>query len=90
MSNASETLNDTFSVFNGHLDQDDLDSMSPISSVNIQRKFLAENVKRYSVEEGNIRGTLFVPPGEGPFPAIMTLYMVESKESMLLKILQLC
>ena len=48
--------------------------MSPISSVNIQRKFLAENVKRYSVEEGNIRGTLFVPPGEGPFPAIMTLY----------------
>ena len=35
MSNASETLNYTFSVFNGHLDQDDLNSMSPISSVNI-------------------------------------------------------
>ena len=31
MSNASETLNYTFSVFTGHLDQDDLDSMSPIS-----------------------------------------------------------
>ena len=74
MTDASETLNYTFSVFNGHLDQDDLDSMSPISSVNIQRKFLAEKVKRYTVEEGNIRGTLFVPPGEGPFPAIMTLY----------------
>ena len=74
MSNASETLNYTFSVFNGHLDQDDLDRQSPISSVSIQRTFLAENVKRYSVEEGNIRGTLFVPPGKGPFPAIMILH----------------
>ena len=44
MTNANEILNYTFSVFNGHLNEGGLDSMSPINSVNLQRKFLAENV----------------------------------------------
>jgi len=29
---------------------------------------MAEGVKRFPVREGRIRGTLFIPPGDGPFP----------------------
>ena len=29
---------------------------------------MAEGVKRIPVREGRIRGTLFLPPGNGPFP----------------------
>ena len=29
---------------------------------------MADGVKRIPVREGRIRGTLFLPPGEGPFP----------------------
>ena len=29
---------------------------------------MADGVKRIPVGEGRIRGTLFLPPGEGPFP----------------------
>ncbi|XP_076873841.1 acyl-coenzyme A thioesterase 1 [Brachyhypopomus gauderio] len=38
-----------------------------------QRRFLAEGVRRILVRESRLFGTLFVPPGEGPFPAIIVL-----------------
>ena len=29
---------------------------------------MADGVQRISVREGRVRGTLFLPPGNGPFP----------------------
>ncbi|XP_068948235.1 acyl-coenzyme A thioesterase 6-like [Petaurus breviceps papuanus] len=39
-----------------------------------ERSFLRPGVKRIRVREGSVRGTLFLPPGAGPFPGIIDLY----------------
>ncbi|KAI6068267.1 Acyl-coenzyme A thioesterase 5 [Aix galericulata] len=39
-----------------------------------ERLFLREGVRRVPVREGRIRATLFLPPGNGPFPGIIDLY----------------
>ncbi|KAM3918274.1 acyl-coenzyme A thioesterase 1-like [Leptodactylus fuscus] len=39
-----------------------------------ERSFLGEGVTRVPVREGRVRGSLFLPPGIGPFPAIIDLY----------------
>ncbi|XP_072301776.1 acyl-coenzyme A thioesterase 2, mitochondrial [Eucyclogobius newberryi] len=38
------------------------------------REFMSEGMKRIPVKEGRLRGVLFVPPGQGPFPGILDLY----------------
>ncbi|KAJ0061047.1 hypothetical protein NL108_004755 [Boleophthalmus pectinirostris] len=45
------------------------------------REFMAEGVKRIPLTEGRLRGTLFVPPGPGPFPAIVDLYTLGGRLS---------
>lgn len=57
------------------------------SEVN-QREFMIEGMKRIPVQEGRLRGVLFVPPGNGPFPGIVDLYtlgggLTESRASLL-------
>jgi dienelactone hydrolase len=42
-------------------------------STTIERNWLREGVKRISVEEDGLHGTLFLPSGTGPFPGIITL-----------------
>ncbi|XP_003214598.3 acyl-coenzyme A thioesterase 1 isoform X1 [Anolis carolinensis] len=39
-----------------------------------ERAFLGEGTRRIPVREGALRGTLFLPPGDGPFPGIIDLY----------------
>ncbi|KAM9719017.1 acyl-coenzyme A thioesterase 5-like isoform 1-T2 [Menidia menidia] len=39
-----------------------------------ERLLMGDGVSRAPVKEGNIRGVLFTPPGEGPFPAVLDLY----------------
>ncbi|XP_036437895.1 acyl-coenzyme A thioesterase 5-like isoform X1 [Colossoma macropomum] len=39
-----------------------------------ERHFTGPGVRRAPVSDGRIRGTLFTPPGEGPFPGIIDLY----------------
>lgn len=39
-----------------------------------QRDFLAPGVQRVPVRTGRVRATLFLPPGEGPFPGILDLF----------------
>ncbi|XP_041847871.1 acyl-coenzyme A thioesterase 1-like [Melanotaenia boesemani] len=50
-----------------------------------ERILMGNGVSRVSVKEGNIRGVLFIPPGEGPFPAVMDLctFMSEKRPSLL-------
>ncbi|KAM4605187.1 acyl-coenzyme A thioesterase 3-like [Polymixia lowei] len=57
-----------FSVHEG----DGLDG--PLVEATNERQLLAEGVSRLPVKDGNIRGVLFTPPGEGPFPAVLDLY----------------
>ncbi|XP_035867794.1 peroxisomal succinyl-coenzyme A thioesterase-like isoform X2 [Phyllostomus discolor] len=39
-----------------------------------QRDFLPPGVRREPVSAGRVRATLFLPPGEGPFPGILDLF----------------
>ncbi|XP_018618234.2 acyl-coenzyme A thioesterase 1-like [Scleropages formosus] len=45
-----------------------------LATETIERAFMVEGARRRSVKVGRIRGTLFVPPGRGPFPGILDLY----------------
>ncbi|KAK2864349.1 hypothetical protein Q7C36_003503 [Tachysurus vachellii] len=38
------------------------------------RSFMLDGMQRVPVKHGRLRGTLFIPPGEGPFPGIIDLY----------------
>lgn len=52
-------------VLDGHVD--DMPSSKPLCSLKIERHFMGAGVRRIEVREGRVRGTLFLPPGEGPF-----------------------
>ncbi|XP_062413549.1 LOW QUALITY PROTEIN: acyl-coenzyme A thioesterase 1-like [Pungitius pungitius] len=39
-----------------------------------ERLLIGDGVIRRPIKEGNIRGVVFTPPGEGPFPAVLDLY----------------
>ncbi|CAO2586870.1 Acyl-coenzyme A thioesterase 3, partial [Lemmus lemmus] len=41
-----------------------------------ERHFMAPGVRRVPVREGRVRATLFLPPGNGPFPGIIDLFGV--------------
>ncbi|XP_058612549.1 acyl-coenzyme A thioesterase 1 [Onychostoma macrolepis] len=42
-----------------------------VAKVTNERHCLTDDVRRIPVKEGRIRGTLFMPPGKGPFPGIL-------------------
>ncbi|XP_036061607.1 acyl-coenzyme A thioesterase 5-like [Onychomys torridus] len=39
-----------------------------------ERHFMAPGVRRVPVREGRVRATLFLPPGNGPFPGIIDMF----------------
>jgi len=39
-----------------------------VGSFLLNRWFIAPGVRRIAIRENGIVGTLFLPPGEGPFP----------------------
>ncbi|XP_068110409.1 acyl-coenzyme A thioesterase 1-like [Hyperolius riggenbachi] len=45
-----------------------------LASAAQERGFMGEGVTRLLVREGRVRGSLFLPPGSGPFPAVIDLY----------------
>nr|XP_040026574.1 acyl-coenzyme A thioesterase 1-like [Gasterosteus aculeatus aculeatus] len=45
-----------------------------LAEVTNERLLIGDGVIRRTVGEENIRGVLFTPPGEGPFPAVLDLY----------------
>jgi dienelactone hydrolase len=44
-----------------------------LAATKIERLFVADGVERVSVRERGLVGTLFLPPGEGPLPAMLTV-----------------
>ena len=53
--------------FDGYTDPQESSSLQPLSSNTFEKGYMADGVKRIPVREGRIRGTLFLPPGDGPF-----------------------
>ncbi|XP_063070575.1 acyl-coenzyme A thioesterase 1-like isoform X2 [Engraulis encrasicolus] len=45
-----------------------------LAKVTHQRRFMKYGAERRVVTDGRLRGTLFIPPGPGPFPGIVDLY----------------
>ncbi|CAK6965637.1 Hypothetical predicted protein [Scomber scombrus] len=45
-----------------------------LAEVTNERLLIGNGVTRLPMQVGNIRGVLFTPPGQGPFPAVMDLY----------------
>ncbi|KAJ8309324.1 hypothetical protein KUTeg_014198 [Tegillarca granosa] len=66
----------TLNVFKGHYSWDELYSktMQPLVSTVIRRWYKAPDVKREQIRVGNIRGTLFLPPGKGPFLGVIDMF----------------
>ena len=66
-SDVTKPFNIVLSCFDGHVIPNE-SSLQLLSSETFQKWYIAEGVKRTPVREGRIRGTLFLPPGDGPFP----------------------
>ncbi|XP_045907405.1 acyl-coenzyme A thioesterase 6-like isoform X2 [Micropterus dolomieu] len=50
-----------------------------LAEANNERLLIGDRVSRLPVKEGNIRGVLFTPPGEGQFPAVLDLSSFKSE-----------
>ncbi|EDO34825.1 predicted protein [Nematostella vectensis] len=71
-------------VFSGN----DEEPKDLITMATFRRHFMSKGVRRIPIREGRIRGTLFVPQGNGPFPAIMDMFgtaggLIEFKAALL-------
>ncbi|XP_077565588.1 acyl-coenzyme A thioesterase 1 [Stigmatopora nigra] len=47
-----------------------------LASETNEREYMTEGMRRIPVKEGRVRGVLFIPPGKGPFPGIIDLYIL--------------
>ncbi|KAM9467981.1 bile acid-CoA:amino acid N-acyltransferase-like isoform 2-T2 [Clarias gariepinus] len=61
------------SVYDGHITQD-FNQLTPLVITIIERWYMAPGVQCFDVHEKGVRGSLFIPPGPGPFPAILDLW----------------
>ncbi|XP_043943808.1 bile acid-CoA:amino acid N-acyltransferase-like [Protopterus annectens] len=61
------------SVFDGHVFERS-PNKTALAVIEVERWFMAPGVKRVKVRQNGIVGTLFLPPGPGPFPGVMELW----------------
>ncbi|XP_030621813.1 acyl-CoA thioesterase 19 [Chanos chanos] len=61
------------SVYKGHMTEG-FKEQTPLASVVAERWYIAPGIQRISITEKGIKGTLFLPPGPGPFPAVFDLW----------------
>ncbi|XP_072530267.1 laminin subunit beta-1b isoform X3 [Salminus brasiliensis] len=61
------------SVYDGHVTQG-FNLLTALGTCVIERWYMAPGVQRLSVREKEVRGTLFIPPGPGPFPAVLDMW----------------
>ena len=67
-SDVTKPYNVALNCFDGHIDPQESSSSQPLSSKTFEKGYMANEVKRIPVKEERIRGTLFLSPGDGPFP----------------------
>lgn len=63
-------------VYKGHisLEQCVAGTLKEVASTELVRFVMAPGVRRIMVREGRVRGALFLPPGPGPFPAVIDVF----------------
>ncbi|XP_062373498.1 acyl-coenzyme A thioesterase 5-like isoform X2 [Sardina pilchardus] len=61
------------SVFKGHMTQG-FSEKDALATVVTERWYLTPGVQRVDVREQGVKGTLFIPPGPGPFPAVLDMW----------------
>uniref|UniRef100_A0AAY5EJJ0 Acyl-CoA thioesterase 16 n=1 Tax=Electrophorus electricus TaxID=8005 RepID=A0AAY5EJJ0_ELEEL len=61
------------SVHDGHVSQG-FTQLTPLESLVIERWYMAPGVRRLDIRERGVRGTLFIPPGPGPFPGLLDMW----------------
>ncbi|KAK9538476.1 hypothetical protein VZT92_003644 [Zoarces viviparus] len=69
---STKSLNPHVVKFSVHEEEEEEGRM--LAEATNERLLIGDGVSRRTVKEGNIRGVLFTPPGEGPFPAVLDLY----------------
>ncbi|XP_064872558.1 acyl-coenzyme A thioesterase 1-like [Oncorhynchus nerka] len=61
------------SVYRGHMSQGFREQVA-LASVVTERWYMAPGVRRVDITEGGVTGTLFLPPGPGPFPGVLDMW----------------
>ncbi|XP_061074725.1 acyl-coenzyme A thioesterase 3-like [Conger conger] len=69
------------SLLNGHVSSQGIRSHDEgqgkgegLASVTVERWYMAPGVRRIDIREEGLVGTMFLPPGPGPFPAVLDLF----------------
>ena len=66
-SDVTKPFNIVLNCFDDHVTPSK-SSLNLLSRATFQKWYMAKGVNRIPVREGRIRATLFIPPGDGPFP----------------------
>uniref|UniRef100_A0A3Q3WAT3 Acyl-CoA thioesterase 19 n=1 Tax=Mola mola TaxID=94237 RepID=A0A3Q3WAT3_MOLML len=61
------------SLLEGHVSSRDSQS-TELAAVTTERWYMAPGVQRIAIRQNGVIGTLFMPPGPGPFPAMLDLW----------------
>ncbi|XP_076015967.1 peroxisomal succinyl-coenzyme A thioesterase-like isoform X2 [Genypterus blacodes] len=61
------------SLYRGHAVEGFVEQ-TPLASVLTERWHMAPGVQRIEIREDTLRGTLFIPPGVGPFPGMLDMW----------------
>ncbi|XP_066579563.1 peroxisomal succinyl-coenzyme A thioesterase isoform X3 [Amia ocellicauda] len=60
-------------VYKGHM-RDGFNAESALACAVTERSYMAPGVRRTEISQDGVLGTLFVPPGPGPFPAVLDMW----------------
>ncbi|XP_063429714.1 bile acid-CoA:amino acid N-acyltransferase-like isoform X2 [Mytilus trossulus] len=63
-------------IYEGHLTWDNVhsDEFKPLAIKSIERLFKRNDVTRVEIKHERLKGTLFIPPGNGPFPGVLDMF----------------
>lgn len=65
----------TLLVIDGHYSWENLfdPSIKPLAVIEVRRRYKHKSIRRIEVKHGSTRGSLFIPPGHGPFPGVIDI-----------------
>lgn len=49
-------------------------AVQPVASKVMEKWFVVPGVERIQISEGRLRGALYLPPGDGPFPGVIDMF----------------
>ncbi|XP_054480381.1 peroxisomal succinyl-coenzyme A thioesterase-like isoform X1 [Anoplopoma fimbria] len=61
------------SAYSGHVTEG-FRQRTPLASAMTERWYIGPGVRRIEIRDRGVRGTLFIPPGPGPFPGLLDMW----------------